>query len=177
MTRTAHRAEQSLAVSLALCLSLAACKHVSAVRLADFKSDGCSMFPDGSYYSCCYLHDVAYWTGGTAEERENADTSLRDCVLEITHNEALADSMYRGVQMGGGPGLPTSYRWGYGWPFPHRKEYSPLTAEERSQVAEKTRSLCATIHLNPSTGGFVASMADVNREISAGQARQMCPGL
>lgn len=80
--------------------------------LADFKSDRCSMFPDGSYYSCCYLHDVAYWPGGTAEARELADKSLRDCVSGITHNEASAEAMYNGVRVGGVPGLRTPYRWG-----------------------------------------------------------------
>jgi hypothetical protein len=163
--------------AISLCLPLGACQHVMAVNLADFKSDGCSMFPDGNYSSCCYLHDVAYWQGGTAEARELADTSLRTCVLEITRNEALADAMYKGVRVGGGPQLPTHYRWGYGWPFPYRKGYSPLTSEEQSQVAEKTQTLCKTIRLNPSTGGFVVMMAGVDREISAGQAKEICPGL
>ena len=175
--KTEGRATRLLAASLTLCLSLAACQHVMTSGLADFKSDGCSMFPDGSYYSCCYLHDVAYWPGGTAEARELADKSLRDCVSGITHNEALAQAMYNGVRVGGGPGLRTHYRWGYGWPFPYRKEYSPLTPEEQKRVAEKTRALCTTIRLNPSTGGFVVLIADADREISATQARQICPGL
>jgi hypothetical protein len=163
--------------ALALCLMLGACRHAMAVSLADFRSDGCSMFPDGNYYSCCYLHDVAYWPGGTAEARELADKSLRACVLEITRNEVLASAMYRGVRLGGGPGLHTHYRWGYGWPFPYRKEYAPLTPEEQKQVAEKTRTLCRTFRLNSSTGGYVVSIADVDREISASQARQICHGL
>jgi hypothetical protein len=145
--------------------------------LVDFKSDGCSKFPDGSYYSCCYLHDVAYWAGGTEEARELADKALRACVIEITHNEALAETMYLGVRAGGGPGLRTHYRWGYGWPFSYRKDYSPLTPEEQSQVAVKTQALCSTMRPSPSTGGFVVSMSDVDREISASQARQICPGL
>lgn len=144
------------------------------VKLADFKSDGCSLFPDGTYYSCCYLHDVAYWSGGTADERERADKSLRACVLDITRNAALAEAMYQGVRVGGGPELPTSYRWGYGWPFPYRKDYAPLRAEERTQLAEKTRTLCASMRVNPATGGVVV---DVGREISLAQARQVCPGL
>jgi hypothetical protein len=132
------------------------------------------MFPDGSYFSCCYIHDVAYWPGGTAEARELADKSLRACVLGITRNKVLAEAMYAGVRAGGGPELPTDYRWGYGWPFPYRREYGALTSEEQSQVAEKTRELCKTIRLNPPTGGFVVLMGDVNREISARQARQIC---
>lgn len=144
------------------------------VKLADFKSDGCSLFPDGTYYSCCYLHDVAYWPSGPADERERADRSLRACVLDMTQNGALAEAMYQAVRVGGGPELPTSYRWGYGWPFPYRKDYAPLNAAERAQVVEKTQKLCSTMRLNPSTGGVVV---DVGREISLAQARQICPGL
>jgi len=146
----------------------------AGVELADFRSDGCSLFPDGTYYSCCYLHDVAYWAGGTADDRERADRSLRACVLDITQNAALAEAMYHGVRVGGGPELPTSYRWGYGWPFPYRKGYAPLTAEERTQVVGKTRTLCDTMRVNPATGGVVV---DVGHEISLAQARQVCPGL
>ncbi|HEY3175177.1 MAG TPA: hypothetical protein VGK94_05385 [Candidatus Polarisedimenticolia bacterium] len=174
---TEGRTKRLLVTSFSLCLSLGACQHAMTVDLADFKSDGCSMFPDGSYFSCCYVHDVAYWPGGTAEARELADKSLRTCVLGITGNETLAEAMYKGVRLGGGPELPTHYRWGYGWRFPYRKEYSPLTPEEQNQVTEKTQMLCTTIRVNPSTTGFMVSMADVNREISVGQARQICPGL
>jgi hypothetical protein len=163
--------------TLSLCVSLGACQHAIAVDLADFKSDGCSMFPDGNYSSCCYLHDVAYWPGGTAEARELADKSLRACILGITHNEVLAETMYKGVRVGGGPEFPTHYRWGYGWPFPYRKRYAPLTSEEQEQVAEKTRTLCKTIRLNPSTGGVVVLMGGDDREISVNQARQICHNL
>ena len=93
---------------------------VAAEQLADFKSDGCSMFPDGNYYSCCYLHDVASWPGGTKEEKDRADAALRACVSEITGKPELGDIMYHGVQVGGGPELPTHYRWGYGWRFPYQ---------------------------------------------------------
>lgn len=146
----------------------------AGARLADFKSDGCSLFPDGNYYSCCYLHDVTYWPGGTAGERERADRSLRACILDITQNAALAEAMYHGVRVGGGPDLSTSYRWGYGWPFPYRKDYAPLTAEERAQVVEKTRKLCDTMRVNPASGEVVV---DAGHEISLAQARQVCPGL
>ncbi|HKX06263.1 MAG TPA: hypothetical protein VJX71_27485 [Methylomirabilota bacterium] len=144
------------------------------VKLADFKSDGCSLFPDGTYYSCCYLHDVAYWASGAADERERADRSLRACVLDMTQNAALAEAMYQAVRVGGGPELPTSYRWGYGWPFPYRKDYAPLNAAERAQVIEKIQKVCSMMRVNPSTGGVVV---DVGREISLAQARQICPGL
>ena len=152
------------------------CQPATAEDLAEFASDGCSMFPGGTYYSCCYLHDVAYWPGGTAEAREHADRVLRACVLGITGNEALAEAMYRGVRVGGGPELNTRYRWGYGWPFPYRRTYAPLTPVEQQQIAEKTETLCKTMRPNPSTGRVIVPIAGVDREISADQAKQICPG-
>jgi hypothetical protein len=61
-------------------------------------------------------HDLAYWRGGTAEERLRADEELRACVAQKTGNPGLANLMFVGVRAGGGPELATSYRWGYGWP-------------------------------------------------------------
>jgi len=159
---------------VALWAILLAGGDAAPASLADFKSDGCSMFPDGSYYSCCYLHDFAYWPGGTAQEKASADEALRACVREHSGSGFLAGVMYRGVRMGGGPGHHTTYRWGFGWPFPYRRDYGPLTPEERQQVADKTRALCASLRLDPATTGYIV---DVGKEISAAQARQICSGL
>jgi hypothetical protein len=51
----------------------------SAAVLHDFKSDGCSLFPDGDlehrdlWCDCCFAHDITYWRGGTQQERKQAD--------------------------------------------------------------------------------------------------------
>jgi hypothetical protein len=148
--------------------------QTSAAKLGDFKSDGCSLFPDGGYYACCYVHDVAYWPGGTSEDRKDADDTLRACVKEITGSGFLAAIMFWGVRLGGGPGHDTTYRWGFGWPYPYRKDYAPLGPEERKQLAGKTRKLCATLRFNPATGGYVV---DADQEIRAGQALRICPEL
>ena len=163
---------RGLVAALILGVGLTGGGSATAADLADFKSDGCSRFPDGSYYSCCYLHDFAYWAGGTEEERKAADDALRACVREITGSGFLAGLMYWGVRMAGGPGRDTTYRWGFGWPYPYREDYGPLTAAERKQVAEKTRALCESLRLNPATGGYVV---DAGKEISAAQAGQICP--
>ena len=34
-----------------------------------FTTDGCTLWPDGFWQSCCVEHDMAYWCGGSAEER------------------------------------------------------------------------------------------------------------
>ena len=109
--------------------------------LSDFKSDGCSLFPDSSLITnedwciCCYEHDLAYWKGGTLAERLAADKALKACVLNKTGNKELAEIMFQGVRFGGSPYFYNWYRWGYGWGY--NRMYEPLTDQEKSQVAEK----------------------------------------
>ena len=114
-------------------LAVAACGNED--ELKPFTSDGCSLFPDASVISeadwceCCFQHDLAYWRGGTAEEREQADVALRECVQAKTDNAILATTMYEGVRVGGSPYFYTWYRWGYGWNY--GRNYAALTKEER----------------------------------------------
>ncbi len=86
--------------------------------LRPFRSDGCSLWPDGNYYGCCVEHDRAYHAGGTRAQRLAADLELRRCVAARGH-PILAKIMFRGVRLGGGPWLPnlrpfSRFRWGYG---------------------------------------------------------------
>lgn len=111
-----------------------------ANQLAEFTTDGCSMFPDGTlsnptlWQACCIAHDVAYWQGGTIENRLTADNELKVCVAKLGQPE-IAQLMMLGVRVGGTPYLPTPFRWGYGWPFP--KGYGKLTDIERALVKQK----------------------------------------
>ena len=97
------------------------------------------MFPDRSlinksdWCSCCLAHDLAYWRGGTADERLKADQELKTCVFAASDNAELADLMLAGVRAGGGPYFFTSYRWGYGWPF--GRLYEPLSTAEEAQAS------------------------------------------
>lgn len=129
---------------LLLCLLLAGCASPLPPQpegLADFKTDGCSRFPDRSritgkdWCDCCLRHDVAYWRGGSEDERLQADQALLRCVLARTDEPGLAAAMYAGVRAGGGPEHATSYRWAYGWP-PGRG-YKALSAIERSEAERK----------------------------------------
>lgn len=88
---------------------------------ADFKSDGCSMFPDGNYRECCEAHDKAYFFGGSLKERRTADKELYRCVRSKGNGKFLASMIYVGVRVGGVSFLPTPFRWGFGNKFP-RKE-------------------------------------------------------
>ena len=82
----------------------------------DFKSDGCSKFPDGDYYDCCFDHDLAYFKGGSWKERRRADNKLYSCVAAkkgIKH-KFIAPVMWLGVRAFGPAWIPTPYRWGFG---------------------------------------------------------------
>jgi hypothetical protein len=115
-----------------------------ASDINDFTSDGCSLFPNGTpenrdqWCDCCFNHDIAYWRGGTEDERREADMALQACALERTKSKALADTMYYGVRFGGSSAFPTWYRWGYGWRY--GRGNIPLTEKERKQADEKLDS-------------------------------------
>ena len=125
---------------MAFCFGCRTQVNKNASALDDFKSDGCSLFVDGTFKDrelwkgCCVEHDVAYWKGGTVEERKAADLKLRECIEKRTGDKALALLMYEAVRTGGGPHFPTWYRWGYGWPL--GRGYKALTEEEKA-LAEK----------------------------------------
>jgi len=82
----------------------------------NFKSDGCSWFPDGNYRNCCVQHDLAYFKGGSWTKRWQADKKLFQCVAATNgfHNKFIAPVMWLGVRAGGVHWLPTSFRWGFG---------------------------------------------------------------
>ena len=102
-----------------------------------FTSDGCSAFPNGTlehkelWLACCTAHDFLYWQGGTYEERLKADQELKFCVAEVGE-PAIAELMLAGVRVGGTPYFPTSYRWGYGWPY--LRGYKVVTPEEHKKI-------------------------------------------
>ena len=88
----------------------------SEIVPADFKSDGCSMFPEGIYSDCCVEHDRAYYVGGSWTKRWQADKQLFKCVAKKHgwRNKIIAPLMWAGVRVGGVSWLPTSFRWGFG---------------------------------------------------------------
>jgi hypothetical protein len=126
-----------LAVLLAVCANAGAADEGARV-LQPFTTDGCSLFPDrapdggADWCTCCVVHDLAYWRGGTSAQRLASDEALQACVAGRTGNAGLARTMFLGVRAGGGPQLATSYRWGYGWPY--EGHYRALSAEESARA-------------------------------------------
>jgi hypothetical protein len=93
--------------------------------LFPFTTDGCSLWPDGSWRQCCLVHDVSYWCGGPSARAE-VDRELRSCVTAVS-NRTNAFLMYAGIRLGGSRWLPFPWRWGYGYDWPYRK---PVIGEQ-----------------------------------------------
>ncbi len=93
-----------------------------------FTTDGCSggmTILWNKFFGCdppwndlCEQHDKHYWRGGTRAQRRKADAELRDGVAARGYH-VWAWLIWAGVRVGGVPWLPTSWRWAYGWDFPH----------------------------------------------------------
>jgi hypothetical protein len=134
------RPERAMIAVVALLLAFPGCS--SAGGLKPFTTDGCSLFPAGTanhkdlWLACCTDHDLAYWMGGTSAEREKADQELKACVEQAGEPE-IAKLMLAGVRVGGTPYLPTSFRWGYGWPWP--RGYGELNDKEWGQIKQRLR--------------------------------------
>lgn len=89
----------------------------AAIPPRPFKTDGCTLWPDGRWLQCCVAHDMAYWCGGTRRhERRAADAALRDCVRRS--GSRLGTPMLIAVRIAGVSWLPAPWRWGYGWTWP-----------------------------------------------------------
>ena len=98
----------------------------------EFKSDGCSSWPDGDYRDCCEAHDLAYFLGGTAKERRAADKRLYKCVRDKGH-QVNAVVMLLGVRLAAVRWLPTPFRWGFG-----RKSRKAKAAAEKAASTNGT---------------------------------------
>ena len=91
-----------------------------------FTTDGCSGWPDSTWVRCCIEHDIAYWCGGSCKDREHADEVLRECVAANGGPWGMGTMMYLGTRLGGPPWYPFSFRWAYGWDWPHGYDDLPV---------------------------------------------------
>ncbi|MFT5037113.1 MAG: hypothetical protein ACI9VM_000688 [Candidatus Azotimanducaceae bacterium] len=97
-------------------------EHKKQTPPNSFSQDGCSLSPDKllwhDFSTPCLEHDIAYWAGGTQEERKQADIALRDA---ISHTGPLgplySKVVYVNVRLFGDSFLTRiiDANWGYGW--------------------------------------------------------------
>jgi hypothetical protein len=138
-----------------------------------FTSNGCSGFREARFFSCCFVHDFAYWSGGTWSERSKADRNLWSCVFTISGERAVADIGYFLLRLGILPGSFIKDGWGRAWYGTSRDRYAPLTVEQQQKVAAERLRVCASLKPNPETGWF---WVDDKRQIRPRQAREICGG-
>jgi len=138
-----------------------------------FYSNGCSGFREARFFSCCFVHDMAFWAGGTFADRRKADVTLRQCLIDISRDRFTSYVGYALVRLAVIPGEFVDDGWGRAWRGSGRKRYAPLTPGQRAQVDAERHRVCRTLVLNPETGRY---RVDDRREIWPNQARQVCNG-
>ena len=87
-----------------------------------FHSDGCSaptpelraIFDRAEIRSCCIVHDMEYWRGGTYAQRLTSDLELALCVVALGF-PIEAELMFGAVRVFGEPRTGQPYEWGFGW--------------------------------------------------------------
>jgi hypothetical protein len=88
----------------------------------EFAYDGCTFFVDSlmlsDFRGPCLRHDIAYWHGGTKEERREADKILREEMIQSgLCGKIVAYPAYFAVRLFGDTFITKSVNanWGYGW--------------------------------------------------------------
>ncbi len=182
----ADRLVRAIFAATGLIATVGGPRPVSAPKLEAFASNGCSVFPDGNTFGCCYVHDMAYWKGGTAAERRKADRALEQCAADVTHNPVIGNPviahqkignhvvgglMYVAVSLFGLPGVPTRVEWGYGWGETRQVGYHPLTPTELEQVDARKQDACRALTPDPAAKRY---MIDTTHWIREGDVQQIC---
>ena len=132
-------------VLLVIGVIVSGCTENDSMELADFTSDGCSLFIDGTFENpelwkeCCLKHDIAYWQGGTKEQRKQADLAFKNCVeKDGRFNTCL-------FNVRGSPcwrRASFSYLVSMGvWLACWSGEYKELTLSEKKVVEEKLKNI------------------------------------
>ena len=82
----------------------------------DYQHDGCTLFPDGNYLTCCIQHDETYFFGWSWQERLKADNDFAQCIIDQWkwYNYLLASPMWVWVRIWWTPIAPTYFRWWFG---------------------------------------------------------------
>lgn len=84
-----------------------------------FSTDACSFWPNSmagrDWGACCVAHDAAYWCGGTAEMKAEADRVLRECIETI--QPGMGYATWAAFKATHHSYLPLPWRWGNAYPY------------------------------------------------------------
>lgn len=76
-------------------------------------SNGCTLFPQGNWRSCCVKHDRKYYYGGTRMMKLRADLDLMKCIAHKGH-PIMGLIAFIGITLFGGPYWTHKARWNRG---------------------------------------------------------------
>jgi hypothetical protein len=164
-------------VALSAAQSLPTTADTVTEAAVPFSSNGCSGFREAQFFTCCFVHDFAFWAGGSWTDRRRADLTLRRCVIDVGKDRARGDFAFFLVRLGIIPGVVVNDGWGRAWTGTKRWKFASLTPEQATVVAiEKTR-VCRALTLDSSTGKYAIPperLRTAPRELRAQQARAFC---
>lgn len=83
--------------------------------------NGCSLYFDGTWKSCCDAHDIAFTIGGNLADLINANWSLITCVSQL--------DLMNGIIMGVGVTLGGWFVWPWA-KLKYKSFYSLITGKE-----------------------------------------------
>lgn len=125
---------------IVLIYSFSASAFSSSRIVKNFCTDGCTSVNDldPEFIHCCVSHDLAYYKGGTIQEKDKADASLRVCIQQSTSGFDLFSSSF-GVATTdfGGEG---ETGWGYGWGSTRPSKYHNTLSEEELVIYKESVS-------------------------------------
>jgi hypothetical protein len=140
-----------------------------------FTANGCSGFREGKFYSCCFVHDFAFWAGGSRDDRHQADVRFRQCLIDVTqgnlYDRAIADIGFLLMILERIPGEVVNDGWGRGWPKRSRRKYQPLSADQRALVRMERERVCGVMTYDPRSGRY---RYNDSRELLPIVARSLC---
>lgn len=114
------------------------------LKLKPFETDGCTLFIDGTpkapglWRNCCVEHDLRYWFGGSQEDMDATDLTLKSCVSKVA-GPTWANLIYTGVRTGHHSPIKNKTQWNWGWV--KKREYKKLTNQEIDIVKEELQKL------------------------------------
>lgn len=129
---------------LLLSLLLVSSLGFASSELKTFKTDGCTMFFDGTirrpgvWRPCCFEHDLRYWFGGSKKQQKKSDLILKNCVRRKA-GSFWANLMYYGIRAGHFSPIKNKYKWGWGWETPIG--FRSLNSEEKKYIVKQLNQM------------------------------------
>src|SRR5262245_57056133 len=137
---------------------------VTAAANVPFSSNGCSGFREATFFTCCFVHDFAYWAGGNRGDRSTADHALRRCIQNIAHDSIRSYIGFFLMRLGLGSGVFVIDGWGRAWSGSGRGRFTALTTEQKRIVADEKKRVCESLTLEPATGRYIIAPKYVRSE-------------